>query len=366
MRVLHVLDELRASGGEVMLRDAIEPLRAHGVEVIVLSTGQRVGDFASEYQRLGVEILHLPFERHARFAARFHRLARTAGVDVIHIHTERANAVLGFAARLAGRRTIRTVHNVFAYAGRLRTIRTVERAMLRTIGVRHVSIGASVEHNERLRLRNTTDRVDNWIGAQFRPPDDDERDASRRHYDLAADVIAITTIGNCSRVKNHVAVLKALPHVARALERRVVYLHAGSGADEDDERALARSIQTGDVEARFLGTVSDVRPLLWASDVYCMPSLYEGLGIAALEALACGVPSVLADVDGLRDVHPPSVSVRFVEPVAADVAAGVTQLLADASAARSPAREAAETVRRSRSVERRVAQLVTLYGSRRP
>lgn len=364
MRVLHVLGELRASGGEVMLRDAIEPLREHGIEVTVLSTGDSVGDFASEYQRLGVRTLHLPFQRSGRFAVNFWRLARTVGVDVVHVHTERANAVLGLSARLAGRRVVRTVHNVFSYSGRLRAIRTLERAALRAIGVRHISIGPSVERNERERLRNATVRVDNWIGPHFRPPSEAERDAARLLINVDPTVVTVTTIGNCSSVKNHFALLEALPGVVRELKRPIVYLHAGSGNTEQEERALANTTLPPGVEARFLGTVSDVRPLLWASDVYCMPSLYEGLGIAALEALACGVPSVLADVDGLRDVHPPTVAVRYVKPKAEGIAEGLSQVLTDTEATRDIALHAAQSVRLSRSVERRAAELAAIYKSR--
>ena len=364
MRVLHVLGELRASGGEVMLRDALGVFRDHGIETIVLSTGDQIGDFATQYHRLGVQTLHLPFERNGGFAANFWRLIRTVGVDVVHVHTERANAVMGFAARLAGKRVIRTVHSVFSYSGRLRRIRTVERAALRAIGVRHISIGPSVERNEHERLRNATMRVDNWIGPHFRPPSEVERDAARRLINLDPTVVAITTIGNCSSVKNHVALLEALPGIARELKRPIVYLHVGSGHAEHEERVLANSSLPHGVAARFLGTISDVRSLLWASDVYCMPSLYEGVGIAALEALACGVPSVLADVDGLRDIHPQTAAVRYVRPDAAGVTAGISKVLTDTIGARTAALHAAQSVRLSRNVKQRAAELVRIYKSR--
>ena len=364
MRVLHVLGELRASGGEVMLRDAVEALSEQGIETVVLSTGDRLGDFASEYHRLGVRTLHLPFKRNGSFAVCFWRLTRTANVDVVHVHTERANAVLGLASRLAGKRVVRTVHNVFSYSGRLRLIRMLERAVLRAIGVRHVSIGPAVELNERERLRNTTVRVDNWISPRFRPPMENERGEARRRYNLDPTAIAVTTIGNCSRVKNHLSLLEALPGVACKLNRPIVYLHAGSGAAEPEERALANTVLPTSVEARFLGTVADVRPLLWASDVYCMPSLYEGVPIAALEALACGIPAVLADVAGLRDVHPPAASVRFVEPSSTGVASAIVALMMDIEAVSRATSTVASAIRSQRDMKKQVRALVGAYRSR--
>jgi glycosyltransferase involved in cell wall biosynthesis len=52
---------------------------------------------------------------------------------------------------------------------------------------------------------------------------------------------------------------------------------------------------------RFLGPVDDPLELLCALDIFVMPSLYEGLGVAALEAMACGLPVIASDTGGLRE-----------------------------------------------------------------
>lgn len=250
---------------------------------------------------------------------------------------------------------------MFSYTRALRTARTLERALLRALGVVHVAIGPSVERNELTRLRNPTTRVDNWIGGRFRPPSDDERTRARTEFGVGPEQLVLTTVGNCSPVKNHEALLRALPAIARSVQRPIVYLHVGTGADEAKERSLADSMRSDLIDVRFLGTVSCVLPLLWASDVYCMPSMYEGVPIAALEALASGVPAVLADVDGLRDVHPPSASVAFVAPQPDSIHEGVRSLLRDEQLPWAAAREVAHRVRRERTMERQVRELVRLY-----
>ena len=363
MRVLHVLGELQHSGGEVMLRDAVPILRQLGIEPIILATGAQRGAFESAFEEVSVPVLHLPFSRDLAFLRAFRRLVRDQRVAVAHLHTERANAALGIAAATAGARVVRTVHNVFAYAGRLRLQRTAERAALRMLGVRHLSISPSVESNERQRLLNPTHRVDNWVGSAFRPATPDERTDARSAIGLDDASIVLTTIGNCSSVKNHMAVIEALPRLTRELRCPIVYLHAGTGASETEERALAAAQREATIDVRFLGTVRDVRPLLWATDVFCMPSLYEGLPIAALEALACGVPSVLADAPGLRDVHPATESVRLVSPDAPSVAAAVTELVSGGDRTRVHAETVAETVRYERSVERGAAKWAAVYRS---
>jgi glycosyltransferase involved in cell wall biosynthesis len=67
------------------------------------------------------------------------------------------------------------------------------------------------------------------------------------------------------------------------------------------EREAARTLGVWN-RCRFLGKRNDVARLLSASDVFVMPSLHEGLSIACIEALAMGLPAVVSDVEGLRDL----------------------------------------------------------------
>ena len=51
----------------------------------------------------------------------------------------------------------------------------------------------------------------------------------------------------------------------------------------------------------MVGRVDDARAILWALDIFAMPSLSEGLGVALLEAMACGLPAVTSRVGGIVD-----------------------------------------------------------------
>jgi len=59
---------------------------------------------------------------------------------------------------------------------------------------------------------------------------------------------------------------------------------------------------------RFLGAIKDVRSVYWASDLLVMPSLYEGLANAAMEACATGLPAVLSHAANLDGIVEPGVS----------------------------------------------------------
>ena len=83
---------------------------------------------------------------------------------------------------------------------------------------------------------------------------------------------------------------------------------------------------------RFLGEVVDVVPLLQQSDAFLMPSEIESFGLAALEAMSCGVPVVASNIGGLPEVMTHA-STGFLHPVGDldAMAQSTTQLLQDAA-----------------------------------
>lgn len=94
-------------------------------------------------------------------------------------------------------------------------------------------------------------------------------------------------------------IIRALPHLEKKIPK-ICYFHIGEEDDSHSERKLAKDL-TISSKVEFLGYKNDIRPYLWAADVFVMPSRYEGFSIAALEAIACGVPTILSDVPGLSE-----------------------------------------------------------------
>jgi glycosyltransferase involved in cell wall biosynthesis len=83
--------------------------------------------------------------------------------------------------------------------------------------------------------------------------------------------------------------------------------------------------QRMDESVSLMGLIGDSRNLLWALDIFAMPSLQEGLGVAALEAMACGLPVIASSSGGLVDSVKDGVTGMHVPP-------GDSRALADAIA----------------------------------
>jgi glycosyltransferase involved in cell wall biosynthesis len=325
LRVLHVLNELRPSGAEIMLRIAAPLFRENGVECEVLSTGDTLGPYAPMLEAAGYRIHHIPFARSPAFFLSVARFAKQAGFDVVHLHAERAFIAYVLAARLIGAgKLVRTVHNNFNFAGFLRMRRGVERRLAERMGVRFIAIAPGVEQTERRLYGTTPLLIPNWFDSgRFHPATPAERTAARASLDIGADEYVMVTLGNCSPVKNHTALIEAL---ARCKVFPWHYLHAGLEEPGEPERALAQKLGIAD-RIRFIGAVNDVRPLLHAADLYVMPSRFEGFSIATLEAFAAGLPALLADVPGLADIRQYLDDVSYCEPTAEGVASALLPLL---------------------------------------
>ena len=322
IRVLHILNELRPSGAEVMLTAARREWNRAGIQGDILATGGTVGVYARELADAGYAINHLPFRREPSFFAQVFKTMSAGNYDLVHIHTERANVAYGVVARWAGLPVVRTVHAVFPFAGGLQLRRKLERGLLRLLGCRHIAISNTVQNNERETFANPTEMIGNWIDtSRFAPPTVGERYAARQDMGLAKDAFAIAMVGNCEAAKNHRAMIEA---VAALKDPRIVLLHVGCEDPAHGERNVAEKLGIA-TQVYFTGARSDVPEILHAADAFVMPSLREGFGNAAAEAMAAGLPVVLTPALGhFRGVAP---GIFWSQPDARSLALAILQIM---------------------------------------
>ena len=129
---------------------------------------------------------------------------------------------------------------------------------------------------------------------RFRAPVD--RSAVRAALGLGDSDAVVITVGEHSVRKNHETVLSAVAPLPG-----VHVLLCGVGERHEALEAQARALGMAD-RTHFLGFRRDVPELLAASDVFVFPSLQEGLPVAQMEAMAAGLPCVVSDVRGNRDL----------------------------------------------------------------
>jgi glycosyltransferase involved in cell wall biosynthesis len=360
MKVLHVLGELRASGAEVGLEKASGYWQHRGVRADILAIGETRGAFAGRLEAAGYAVEFLRYRPDPRVLAAYMRLIRRGRYDIVHIHSERAFIYLCLGARFAGARVVRTVRAYYEFEGSLARRRALQRKLARLAGAQFIAISPSVAANERDRFGNPTVLIDNWVDTDyFRPPSVEQRQAARLGLDVTADQIAIVTVGNCAPGKNHPALLKALETTQ---DLPWVWLHVGEESPNAEERSLAAILGVYD-RCRFLGRRDPLEPL-HASDVYAMPSLQEGLGMATIEALSTGLPALLTDVPGNRDLSTLEARTYFCSSDPAGLADGLRAAAQAAALGFADRRHIQhETMEKKYGVERGVESYTRLYAS---
>jgi glycosyltransferase involved in cell wall biosynthesis len=217
-------------------------------------------------------------------------LVRLARGGLLHAHDYKALTLALVAGALARAPVVATFHGDTAHLARVVVYERLARWL-----ARHSSGVAATSEPLAARIRAAAPRTAVHVianGLRVGPAiTDEDRVAARRALGIAPEARVVAFVGRLSVEKAPEVLLRA----ARGTGAEV--LVAGDGPLRSALEAEAAGQQV-----RFLGFVTDVGPVLAAADVLALPSRTEGLPMAALEAMAAGVPVVGSAVGSLPEV----------------------------------------------------------------
>jgi glycosyltransferase involved in cell wall biosynthesis len=293
MRILEAVADGAPGGGTAHVLQLIEAVRAHlPVEVHLVS--QAGSPALVEARRLGAIVHGLDFftsRFDPRLWLRLAALVRRLRPSLIHAHGARAGLPL---AMIAGRRLIYSVHG-YHFVGKARLVRQMailaERLCSRRADLTLFVCSSDRELAARAGILRDCHR-------QRTIPNGIELELPAATGSL--DGRCLGFLGRLVEQKNPLALLDVLAAL-RGEGYRLVVIGDGPLADEMRRRAATLAL-TDQVE--FVGSLPRAQALerLRAVDVLLMPSLWEGMPLAALEAMAIGVPIVASPVGGLPEI----------------------------------------------------------------
>jgi glycosyltransferase involved in cell wall biosynthesis len=241
-----------------------------------------------------------------RGLARLVDVIRREQPEILHSYRDKAN----FWARLAtGRAPVpvvitavrsRAMH-VFHLATEWWLSRRSDRIVANSEGIRRELVGLAGVAPEKIQV------VHNFIDVEkFHAPVAAERRAARERWNLHEGELVLLLPGRIGVQKHQLGLALALARLARAgqLPAHVRVLLAGRNRDKLYARMLPRVLAWLGLDARvtFLGSVNEMVSLYHAADVLVLPSLYEGLPNAVLEAHACGLPAIVSHAANIDDL----------------------------------------------------------------
>ncbi len=293
---LQVLPVLAARGINLkacFLREphpAAEVLREHGIEPTFLSARKwnplvlrRVAAIAREHRCRIVHACGLKATLAARVVSRKVR----AGA-IVHVHD------FGYPGTL-----LSILHRAFA--------RPSDLGVCVSQAVGDVAVTGYHIRPDRVRVVHNGIRLE-----EIRNVPRDSRVRIREALDISRESSVIAMFARMHPEKGHRQMLEMMRLITQRLPDVVLVL-AGAGPELSACQALASELGIKE-RVRFLGHRNDVPQLLMASDLVVMPSHNEGLGFAAIEALAAGRPVVAFAVGGLREVIDDGADGRLVKP----------------------------------------------------
>lgn len=307
MRLAMVLPDMRRAGAESVVAILCRTLAKLGVEVHLVVIGSRC-EYQDELADSGVHIHLLALcergpirfyrqDLHWRIRRQLGHFFRTLRPNVAHFHGVQALVWGGAVARAAGAKTLCTAHGrdpaLAATDVRSRWRRLLYTRALEASGCRLLAVSPSVAHHQAHWLQ----RVPQTITVQPNPVDLTRCYPAPGQLTLPKRAIMVGTLYPLKRVHMGLLALQAWLEMAPEAELWVV----GDGVERSRLETLA---QQGRLAGRvsFLGVRHDVPALLRAAGVAWLLSENEGMPMAALEAMANGIPLIATHVFGTQDL----------------------------------------------------------------
>ena len=126
----------------------------------------------------------------------------------------------------------------------------------------------------------------------------DKKNDIRAELGLPRDAFVVLSVGELNTNKNQKTIIEA---IALINDPMIHYILCGKGDQMDKLKKIASDLKVSE-HTHFLGYRTDVVDICSQADVFAMPSFREGLPVASLEAMYCGLPLVVSNIRGLSDV----------------------------------------------------------------
>ena len=279
--------------------------------MVDIATNQSTSKVPEIYEELGCKIYNISCTRSplnkntVKAIGEIKKIVKEDEYDIVHCHTPIAAMCTRLAcikARKKGTKVFYTAHGFHFYKGAplknwliyypIEKICSYFTDVLITINKEDYSLACKKMRAKRIEYVHgvglDTQKIYNTVV---------DRQKKREELGISDEAVMLLSVGELNQNKNHETVIKAL---AQVNDKKVHYFVAGRGSKEEYLKSLAENLGLSE-NVHILGFRSDVVELYKAADICVFPSIREGLGKAALEGMAAGLPLIASNNRGTRD-----------------------------------------------------------------
>lgn len=272
---------------------------------------ERIHEFKNELEMKNIIINEIEFDRNPLSAKNLIAYKKLKAImykdkfDLIHCHTPIAAMVARLAAkelRKIGSKVIYTAHGFHFHKGaplkNWLIYYTIERWL-----ARYTDVLITINKEDYARAKNEfkAKKVEYipGVGIDLKKLETVEVDRyiKRSELGLPKEAFVVLSVGELNNNKNHQVAIKAISKINNT---KIHYVICGQGQLDAYLRNLSKELGIEN-QVHLLGFRKDIPEICKSSDLFVFPSHREGLGIAALEAMACGLPIITSNVHGIVD-----------------------------------------------------------------
>jgi glycosyltransferase involved in cell wall biosynthesis len=313
LRVAQILTNLHDGGIEKLVRQIALGLPSDQFEVRVFALIDR-NPWLEHFQSEGIDVMVIGARNclairsvlpNIRAVFRLARELRRWGCDLANVH-DFFPGILGRVAAWLARvpSVVSTLHNTYSWFGsgphamnRLFATRTDC-----VVAVSKAALDASVKRDRlpagKYRL------IPNGVDASLLDPDPLARGQVRQELGFDGSCLVVGNVGTLSVRKDQRTLLQAVRRLVPEIDLRVVIVGSSRPHEIEVERELHALAELPELIGRvlFLQDRHDMHRLFNAFDIYCMPSITEGLSLASIEAMMNGCLVVYSDIEPFREL----------------------------------------------------------------
>ncbi len=295
IRILQVVTNTGRGGLETVLMNYYRNIDRSKVQFDFLRHRNQHEAYDDEMRKLGGQIFELPYlnpwsNNYLRQLNAF--FANHPEYKIVHVHQDCMSSVILKAAN-KNNVPVRIAHS--HSSSQDKNVKYPLKLYYRSQIPKYTTdyFACSKEAGDWTFKNNKYQILNNAINTELYKHSDDVELEVRNANSIKEDAFVLTHIGRFAAVKNHSFLVDIFSEVKKIIDNAVLLL-VGNGELMQETENKVRSLGLTD-SVKFMGLRSDVNRILQATDVFVMPSIYEGLPVSLIEAQASGVPCVICD-----------------------------------------------------------------------
>jgi glycosyltransferase involved in cell wall biosynthesis len=303
IKVLEAIRQGKIGGGETHVLELVSKMDKAVFEPVVLSFTQ--GPMVQQLQSLGIEVHVIETEKgfDRKIWKKVKEFISENKFDIVHAHGTRANSNVFTSARSLGIPLIYTVHGWSFHQDQAFYVKKMRELSERFLTSRSTSVICVSNSNQNDGIRGWNMKkslvIYNGINTnKFNP--DLEYKSVRKEFGITDDKTLIGFIVRMTIQKDPFVLIRAMKIVMQK-NNEVVLLMVGDG---DLKQEAVQMVNEFNLSSNiiFEDFRQDVPDVLKAIDIYCLPSLWEGLPIGVLEAMSMSKVVIATPVDGTKEI----------------------------------------------------------------